>query len=245
MLDTGPLVGHDISMRLFCLLCLFLLSGVSAQTVTRLHFYGEADPNLVERQIRSLVPEKPRVSMNPEARQVIVVAEPAVQDKVAGMVEQLAKVPLELSFRIRLNREVEEVTVESGVLFSVPVSREPPQTIVQLARARLNAGKQKEPVVASGLQFHPVLLREEPVVVRIRITPVVVFGSFQPYEVVEFSEYQQDLLMDTGKFLNLSEHLASHDFYRNFLRTAADPSEKPKPVGLLLSMEAGPAEVPQ
>jgi hypothetical protein len=88
-------------------------------------------------------------------------------------------------------------------------------------------------------------LREDPVVVRIRITPVVVFGSFQPYEVVEFSEYRQDLLMDTEKFLNLSQHLSSHDFYRNFLRTGAVPSAQPKPVGLLMSMEAGPAEVAQ
>jgi hypothetical protein len=229
-------------MRFLCLLIVILPSLLFAQTVTRLHFFGEADPELVERQIRALVPEGPRVSVNPESRQVIVVAEPAIQNRVAGMLEQLAQPPLQLNFRIRLNREVKEVSVRDGILFSVPISQAPPENMTRLARARLPAGKQAQPVVASGLQVHPVVLREKPAVVRIRVTPVMVFGSFRPYDVVEFPEYSQDMLVNTSAFLNLSQELGSHDFYRNFLRSGSDPSAEPKPVGMLLSLDVTPVE---
>jgi len=229
-------------MRFLCLLIVILPSLLFAQMVTRLHFFGEADPELVERQIRALVPEGPRVSVNPESRQVIVVAEPAVQTRVAGMLEQLAQPPLQLNFRIRLNREVREVSVRDGILFSVPISQAPPESMTEIARARLPAGKQAEPVVASGLQIHPVVLREKPAVVRLRVTPVMVFGSFRPYEVVEFSDYSQDMLANTASFLNLSQELESHDFYRNFLRTGSDPGAAPKPVGILLSLNVAPVQ---
>lgn len=228
----------------FLLFLLACLSIGSAQTVTQLHSYGEANPDLVERQIRALIPERPRVSMNRNAQQVIVVAEPAVQEKVATMVAQLAKPPLEFRFRIRHNREVREVTVGAGIPFSIPVSEVPPEELILYSRGRLGSDKQQVPVVASALQLHAVLLREEPAIVRMRVVPAMVFGEAPPYDIVSFDEYTQDLLVNTTEFLNLSRELESHDFYRNFLRTRTEPSSIPKPVGLLLSLEVAPVGSP-
>lgn len=228
---------YGVLMRRYLSLFLLLPLSVFSQTVTRLHDYGEADPQLVERQIRAIVPEGPRVSMNTNAKQVIVVAEPALQEKIAAMVAQLSKLPVELQFRLRLNKETVEVSVQEGVLFSVPLTENPPPRVEQVARARLDDRTKDEPIVASGLQFHPVLLREDPVVVRLRVTPVVVFGEFRPYDVIAFAEFAQDMLVTTTEFLNLSTELSSHDFYRSFLTTDTETSSIPKPIGLLLSME--------
>jgi hypothetical protein len=96
------------------------------------------------------------------------------------------------------------------------------------------------PVVATALQVHVKLLREDPPVARMRVTPAIAFGAFQPYEVVAFEELTQDLLMDTESFLDLPLKLSSHDFYKRFLRTRTEPSSTNTPVGLLLSMDVAP-----
>ena len=226
----------------FILIALFFSATFGfSQTVTQLHSYGDVDPDLVEQQVRALVPEGPRVSMNRDAGQVIVVAEPGVQDRVAAMLEDLMKPAVGLRFRLRINREVQDIAIEDGVLFSLPLTKKPPSDVVELARRRLGTANGRETVIASGLQIHPIVLREVPPVVRIRVTPVVVFGPFQPYQVVEFGEVTQDLLVTTREFVNLTEKLSSHNFYKRFLRTATEPSAVPKPIGLLLSMDAGPA----
>ena len=219
---------------------LLLLAPVWAQTVTRLHSYGPANPELVERQIRALVPEGPRVSMNLAARQVIVVATPEVQEKVAAMVEQLAKPPMELRFRIQLNQEVRQVAVLSGAPFSMPLSSDPPAEVIQLGRNRLLPEHGNLPVVASALTLHATLLKEDPVIARIRVTPAVVFGVLKPYQVVEFPEYVQDVLVNDQEFIALEKKLRTNSFYRSFLRTHTEPTMAPKPVGILLSMEAVP-----
>lgn len=228
-------------MRSSLLILMLACCSALAQTVTQLHSYGDADPELVERQIRALVPEGPRVSMNRRAGQVIVVASPDIQEKVAAMVAQLSRKPLELRFRIRLNREVREFTVRDGVPFSVPVTEQPPEALLQMARGRLDPDKKNLPAVATALQFHAILLREDPVMVRLRVTPAVVFGVRMPYEVVSFEEVTQDMLVVTESFLNVSQKLSSHDFYRNFLRTRSEPSASATPVGILLSLETAPA----
>lgn len=227
-----------------CLLVCGLCLPIAAQTVTQLHSYGEADPDLVERQIRALVPEEPRVSMNRNARQVIVVAEPEVQEKIAGMVKQLSTPPLELRFRIRHNRDVRSLAVRDGIPFSLPISETPPPELIRMARGRLNPERRNLPVVGSALQLHPKLLREDPAIVRLRVTPAVVFGHLQPYDVVSFEEVTQDVLVNTEVFLDLTLQLGSHHFYEKFLRTLTEPASAPKPVALLLSLQVAPVGSP-
>ena len=234
-------MGQVAPMKRLWLLWCVLLCQWTAQTITQLHSYGQANPELVERQIRALVPEGPRVSMNLAARQVIVVAEPEIQERIAAMVAQLSKPPMELSFRIQHNLDVQNVTVLSGTLFSVPVSSAPPGPLIQRARARLGLEKRGLPVVGSALQVHATLLRESPAIARLRVTPAVIFGILKPYEVVIFEEYAQDVLINAEEYLAMPKALTSHDFYRTFLLSFAEPTAAPKPVGLLLSMEARPA----
>jgi len=225
-----------MSMKFFFFLLLFPLVGFSAAE-TRMHEFKNVSPELVERQIRMLVPEKHRVSMNADAGQVIVVAEPEVQDRVAAMLRELSRPPTFLKFWVRHNRETREFEVRDGVPVNLPVSDQPPLSVVQRGRAMLPPGRQRLPVAGSVLQVHLKLLREDPAVARLRVVPTLLFGSEPPYEIVRFNRLESDVLINTRDYLDLPRALSSHVFYSDFLRSQIHPDHPPKPVALLFSFQ--------
>jgi hypothetical protein len=226
-------------MRIFVLLVSIFFGGrlVSGELETRLHSFSYAPPELVERQLRVLIPESPRVSMNPRANQVIVIADAETHDKVASMLRELGRPTVILHFRVRHNRVVRQFSVMDGLSISLPVSQTPPRSVVDHAKSRLALEKQKLPVVGSALQVQAKLLREDPAVVRLRVLPAVLFGKAPPYEVVDYKELAMDILITTESYLELQESLAGHDFYSRFLRTQPDVQRSPRPVSLLMSFE--------
>jgi len=228
------------SMRIFLrgwigLLCLTYLG--AGELETRVHSYEYASPALVEKQLRAMIPEGPRISMNPRAKQVIVIADDEMHTRIASMLKVLGRPPRELVFWLRHNREVFEFTVSDGVPLSLPVSQTPPQRVVEMARSRLDPEARSLPVVGSALQAHVILLRENPAVLRMRVTPAMIFGVVPPYEVVEFKTVTSDLLVDTENYVEVQDVLKRTDFYREFLKTQPDPDRSARPVSLLLSFE--------
>ncbi|MDF3127626.1 hypothetical protein P0Y35_00310 [Kiritimatiellaeota bacterium B1221] len=215
----------------------------AAELETRMHHFEYAPPHLVERQIRALVPEAPRVSMNPRANQVIVIADAETQERVAAMLKVLGRPPRKLKFRVQHNREVLTFTVADGVPLTLPVSQTPPHNLIMQARGRLAPETRNLPVVGSALQAHVILLREEPAVLRVRVVPAVIFGALQPYQIVSYDDLAMDVMLDTEEYLELQKVLSHHDFYRQFLLTQPDPSAAPRPVSLLVSFEG--LEFPQ
>jgi len=213
------------------------LGRAPAQLETRVYSYTNSPPRVVERQIRALVPEKPRVSMNPEAGQVLVIAEPSVHEKIASMLHRMDRPPARLYFRVRHNREVKRFSVMDGVPLTLPVSGDPPEDVVARARGRLSPGREKAPAAGTALKVHVKLLREDPPAVRLRIVPAVAFGKEPPYEVVSYDELATDLMLTTENYVDVREALGGHDFYRDFLRTRPTPATPPRPVGLLMSFE--------
>lgn len=210
---------------------------------TRMHGFGEASPELVERQLRMLIPEKQRVSMNAEAGQVIVVAEPETQEKVAAMLQALSRPPTRLQFWVRHNRSDREMVIPDAGMFALPVSDHPLPAVVDRARGMLPPGRERMPVAGSVLQVHGKLLREEPAVVRLRVVPHVLFGSSPPYEVIRFEPLASDLLVNTEDYVDLTKELASHAFYRSFFQEQPHPEHPPRPVALLLSFRGVPSTV--
>lgn len=211
--------------------------GLAKELETRLHAYDHAPPALVERQLRALIPEGPRVSMNPQARQVIVIADAATHDKVASMLRELGRPRANLHFKVRHNQEVRDFSLMDGLSFSLPVSRTPPTSVVQQAITRLDPEKQQLPVVGSALQVQAILLREDPDVARLRVVPAVLFGVAPPFEVVDYQELAMDILITSEAYLELQESLATHDFYREFLKTQPEANRTARPVSLLISFE--------
>lgn len=205
--------------------------------VTRLHHFEYASPELVEQQLRALIPEGPRVSMNPAAGQVIVIADEATQDKIASMLRELGRPPHQLHFMVRHNRETFRFVTGDGVPVSLPVTQTPPPQLVEMARARLAPETRHLPPVGSALQLNIVLLKEEPPMARMRVVPAVLFGPLQPYQVVSFDELAMDFLVDDQKYIELYEQLIRHNFYRLFMQTQPDPQVAARPVSLLLSFE--------
>jgi len=230
-------------LGVFCSLCSLTLS--AGELETRLHRFDYAAPQLVEKQLRALIPEAPRVSMNAEARQVIVIADDSTHQKIAAMLKELGRPPTQLVFTVRHNREVMRFAMGDGVPFTLPVSQTPPRQLVEMARNRLTPEIRRLPVVGSALQAHVILLREDPEIARMRLTPAVIFGLAPPYEVVDFQDIAMDLMIDTEKFVELQEALTRHDFYTLFLKTQPDPQAAPRPVSLLISFEGLNFETPE
>ncbi|MDA3874493.1 MAG: hypothetical protein PF795_11115, partial [Kiritimatiellae bacterium] len=219
-------------MRLILLIIVGLtpVMSLADELETRLHSYEHAPAALVERQLRALIPEGPRVSMNPNAKQVIVIADEETHDMVASMLRELGRPQVTLHFKVRHNQEVRTFSLFDGLPFSLPVSRTPPTSVVQQAVDRLAPEKQQLPVVGSALQIQAKLLREDPEVARLRVLPAVLFGVAAPYEVVDYPQLAMDILITTDSFLELQESLSKHDFYREFLQTQPEANRTARPV---------------
>ncbi len=214
------------------------VSSVLAVTETRMHEFSGLSPQTVENRIRMLVPERERVSINPEAAKVIVVAEPKVQEQIAAMLRELAKPKVKLVLRYRHNRESHDVVLGDSEFVTLPVSDSPPDQVVQGARRPLLPNHKELPAAGSVLHVHARLLREDPPVARLSITPAVLFGEEPPFEVFRHDRLRMDVLLNTEEFLDLRRKLSSHSFYTTFLTTQPEGVRQVKPVSLILSLEA-------
>lgn len=219
------------------LICGWVACGLAARE-TRVHDFGDVSPKMVERQLRQLIPERQRVSMNPRANQVIVVAGEETQERVASMLRELSRPELHLRLWMRHNRETREVEVRDGVPINLPVSDRPPAGVVERGRRMLPPGREGMPVAGAVLQAHVKLLREDPAVARLRIVPTLLFGSDPPYEVVRFDRLRADMLINTRDYADVPKELSGHSFYTEFMRTQPHPDHAAKPVALLVSFEA-------
>jgi hypothetical protein len=226
-----------MNMRTPFLLFFLFCFRASAALETRIHDFGDSSPALVEKQIRFFVPEKHRVSMNKAAGQVIVVAEPAIQERVAAMLKEMAKPEVKLRLTIRHNRDEILVEIHDGLPITLPVSSTPPADVERAARAMLPPGKSDLPIFGTVLRTNVKLLREDPAVARLQIVPTVLFGKEPPYEVVQYKKLRSDVLMTTTEYVDLPQKLSTHHFYPGFLRTQPHPDHPSKPIALLLSFE--------
>jgi hypothetical protein len=219
----------------FLLLCAAPL--LCAQLETRLHRFSHAPPDLVEKQIRILVTEGPRVSMNARAEQVIVIADAATHEKIASMLRELSRPALRAHLKVWHNGEGSDLLLPDGAVFSLRVSRTPPPQVLEQARQRLPPESRRLPAAGSGLEVHLILLREDPPAVRLRVTPAVAFGVTPPSEVVRYEEMSTDLLLQDDVYVELGKAMAENEFYRGFLQTLPAPDQPPRAVGLLISLE--------
>ncbi|WFB37676.1 hypothetical protein P3T73_07875 [Kiritimatiellota bacterium B12222] len=221
--------------------CSFLWA---TELITRLHSFEYATPELVERQIRQLVPEPQRVSVNADAHQVIVIADEQTHQKISSMLTELGRPPMQLQFHVRHNRDSYRFAVADAVPITLAVTQTPSVQTVEMARARLDPEDRELPVVGAALNAHVILLREDPPLARMRVTPAVIFGILAPYEVVNFPDLAMDFLIDTRGYVELKEKLSSHNFYQIFFQSQPDPHAAPRPVSLLLSFEGLVSEAP-
>ena len=227
-------------------LAVFMFTGlVSARLETRMYSYGGADPARVEAQIRQWVPEGPRVRVNPEIQQVLVVADPETHARIADMLERIDQPAARLHLWFRRNREAHTLNLFDGETGTLPVSSTPPAALVEEARHLLPRARNEPPVVGSVLHVHVSLLRRNPDTVRLRVTPTVLFGSSPPYETAVFHDWATDILINTERYLDLGHELRANDFYRSFFLSQSAPELAPRPVGLLLSLEEVTFRSPQ
>jgi len=227
----------DKPARFSALLLLFLLPVIRGQLETRLYAFENTPAAKVEASIRELVPDGPRVLMNAEIGQVMVIADPETHRRIDQMLKRMDRPVARLSVWIRHNREEHRAEFIDGSTFTIPVSPFPPADVVAGARQFLDAGQDRLPLVGSVLHAHVTVLSENPPVARLRLTPVVLFGVTPPYETVKYDEYTTDLRFNAKEFLDLSRALSEKDFYRGFLRGHPDPELPARSIGLLLSLE--------
>jgi len=228
---------NRFSRLLSILICVGWAFSIYAVTETRIHEFGKLSPQMVESRIRLLVPDRARVSMNPAVGKVIVVAEPEVQEQISAMLRELAKPRKKLVLRYRHNRDQQELVLENGDIFTLPVSQTPPPSVVQDARRRLFPDHQNKAVAGSVLQAQVMLLRDDPPVVRLSITPVVLLGDEPPYDVYRYDRLRMDVMINTREYLDLPNALSTHSFYSTFLRTRPGERFSEKPIALLLSLD--------
>ena len=220
----------------FVLFLLFALPG-AGQMETRLYEFGDADAGEVEAQIRRYVPEGPRVLVNPEINQVMVIADAETHRQIAQMLSRIDQPAQRVILWFRHNREVTEVSLLDGAIGTLPVTRTPPEALVREARRFLPGDRRDMPLVGSVLHVHASVLRTEPARVRLRITPAVTFGFTPPYEPVLFEDMATDLMITDEAFLDVVEALRENDFYADFFRSQPEPDHPPRPVGILLSVD--------
>lgn len=227
-------------MRYFSLLLILtagLLCCLRGELETRVHRFEYAEPEWVERQVRALVADPHRVSMNPRANEVMVITDAETHTKVEALLRVLGRPPRYLRFKVKHNRELLPFRVADGVPLTLPVSQTPPAQLVEIARTRLGPEDRNLPVAGTALQVQVMLLRENPDVVRMRIFPAVLFGPLQPYKVIRYEDLTMDIMVDTENYLEFQDPLGGHAFYRQFLQTQPDPSAPPRPVSLVVSFE--------
>ena len=209
---------------------------MAGQMETRLYDYGDADPETVTAQIRRYVPEGPRVLVNPEVGQVMVIADADTHAQIAQLLARIDQPAQRVVLWFRHNREAEEVSLLDGAIGTLPVTRTPPDALVQEARRFLPGDRRDMPLVGSVLHVHTVVLRSDPARVRLRITPAVTFGYTPPYEPILFDDLSTDVMLTDTGFLDLVHALRDNDFYADFFQSQPEPGHPPRPVGLLLSV---------
>lgn len=219
------------------LISLFLLPLFGGELETRIYRFEGMDPADVEAQVRRFVPQGPRVLVNPEVNQVMVIADEETHEQVARLFERMDRPSHRVVFWFRHNQnEPQHLNLMDGDFANFPVTRTPVPQVVTNARARLPHEWRDAPLVGSVLRTHFSVLRADPARVRIRLTPSVLFGSSPPYEVVSFSEMSTDLMMTDEAFVDLVDRLAENEFYRMFFRSEGSAGRH-TPVGLLVSLE--------
>lgn len=224
--------------RSLFLLALMLLLRTGAELQTRIYHFEALEPAEVEAMIRPLVPMGPRVLVNPEIRQVMVIADEETHEQVSRLFERLDRPSHRVQFWFRHNQHASQsLDLMDGDFANFPVTRSPLPQVADHARARLPPEWREAPLVGSVLRTHFSVLRADPARVRIRITPSVLFGSSPPYEVVSFSEMSTDLMMTDEEFVDLVQQLSGNEFYRMFFRSEVS-SGRHVPVGLLVSLDA-------
>ena len=238
-LDRGACLSMMGAMsRLLACLLFFLLPALArAQLETRLYSYTNTPPAVVEARVREIVPEAHRVVVNPQVSQVLVIADTATHQRVAGMLVRLDRPVARLRFWLRHNRETLSLELLDGAIGTLPVTQTPPAALVDKARRLLPSEHRSLPAVGTVLEIHVALLRESPAAARLRVTPAVLFGLAPPYEPVRFPQLNSDLMVTGADYLDLVEQLARHEAYRDFFSSQPDPGQAPRPVGLLLSLE--------
>ncbi len=208
-----------------------------AQLASRMYSYTNTPPAVVEAKVREIVPEAHRVLVNPQVNQVLVIADAATHDRVAGMLVRLDRPLARMRFWLRHNRETLPLELLDGAIGTLPVSQTPALSLVEKARRLLPAEQRSLPVVGSVLEIHVSVLRDNPAAARLRVTPAVLFGVATPYEPVRFTQLSSDLMVTGDAYLDVVEQLSRHDDYREFFSSQPDPGQAPRPVGLLLSLE--------
>lgn len=204
---------------------------------TRLYSYTNATPEEVEMQIRRYVPEGPRVLVQPDLQQVMVIADRQTHGQVATLLSRIDQPVAHLVIWYRHNREARKLDLIDGATGTLPVTRTPPKELVEMARSHLPPEQQRLPVVGSALHIHAVLLRQDPAMVRLRVTPAVTFGITPPYEPVIFEDLATDQMINTLEFVDLVDTLRQNEFYANFFQSQPDPDHPPRPVGLLITLD--------
>ncbi len=221
-----------------CLFCFGWMVLFAGELQTRIYRFEGMNPEEVEEQVRRFVPLGPRVLVNPEVNQVMVIADAATQEQVARLFERLDRPMHRVVFWFRHNQdEPQSLNLMDGDFANFPVTRTPVPQVVANARARLRHESRNAPLVGSVLQTHFSVLRADPARVRIRLTPAVLFGGTPPYEVILFSEMSTDVMMTDDAFVDLVDQLAENEFYRMFFRSEGATAGRHTPVGLLISLE--------
>ena len=225
--------------KLLYVLCwISSLIALGGQLETRMYRFEAMTPAEVEAQVRRWVPEGPRVLVNPEVNQVMVIANAETHEQVAKIFERLDRPSHRVLFWFRHNQnEAQHLNLMDGDLANFPVTQTPVPKIVEAARAQLPHERRNDPLVGSVLHTHFAVLRADPPRVRIRLTPAVLFGNYPPYEVVRFSEMTKDLMMTDEAFVDLVDRLSKNEFYQMFFRSQGATDGRHTPVGLLISLE--------
>jgi hypothetical protein len=205
---------------------------------TRLYRFDGMTPEEVEAQVRRYVPLGPRVLVNPEVNQVMVIADADTHERVARLFELLDRPSHRVRFWFRHNRQNPQyLDLMDGDFANFPVTQRPLPRLERQARAMLPREWRESTLMGSVLEAHFSVLRADPPRVRIRLTPAVLFGDYPPYEVVRFSDMSTDLMMTDEAFVDLVDRLSDNEFYRVFFRSRGSTDDRHVPVGLLLSLE--------
>jgi hypothetical protein len=219
------------------LICLMVPPLFGGELETRIYRFEGMEPAEVEAQVRRFVPQGPRVLVNPEVNQVMVIADGETHEQVARLFERMDRPSHRVVFWFRHNQnEPQHLDLMDGDFANFPVTQRPLDRLERQARALLTREWREATLVGSVLQAHFSVLRTDPPRVRIRLTPAVLFGDYPPYEVIHFSEMTTDIMMTDEAFVDLVDRLAENEFYRMFFRSEGSAGRH-TPVGLLISLE--------
>ena len=222
---------------LFFVFGLHLSLTASSQVEPRVYSFTNTPPAVVEQTLRRYIPEPHRIKMNADRKQVMVIATTAEHNEITKVMTRVDRPTAQIDLWTRVAGHSESYRLQDGEILALPLTMQPDQTLIQHARHKLPEPLVDAPPHGSALEIQASILKESPLAIRLRITPVLVFGPNPPHTAVRYTEYSTDLLIRENLYLSLENQLGVQELFRPFFRQQISDARPPEPFDVLLALE--------